>query len=122
MASTLSNGYVLPQDTDAGSVFFTAIQDNIERLNGHSHDGSDSALLTVTTQTVSSGSWSSTGSAGLYRQQVDLPGSLAFDDIAIEFRDSNGVQVALEVEKIDSDSYYVYTNDNSETYTALYSS
>lgn len=58
MATTLSYGYVKPVTTDLGSVFFPAIEADIQQLNDHVHDGTTSAKIgTTTTISSSSGSW-----------------------------------------------------------------
>lgn len=122
---TLSYGYKKPQSGDNGSVFFPALEDNMQRLNDHNHDGVDSAILTtaslkVATQAISSASWSAT-SGGTYRQNVTISGGLNYDEISIELRDAaTGHPLLLTVEKIDTSHYYVYVNDNTLDLTAVY--
>lgn len=121
---TLTYGFKLPEDRDSGDTLFTALEDNITRVDGHSHNGVNSARLTpaslaATTQSVASGSWSAT-SQGNYRQAVTLPGSLNFDEIAIIMKNSSGHIVNATIEKISTTQYYVYTNDNSTAFTAVY--
>jgi len=41
----LSNGYRKPEVGDFGDVWFPALEDNIERVNAHTHNGSDSPLI-----------------------------------------------------------------------------
>jgi len=118
MSTTTTYGYKKPQDNDTGLTFWDDLEFNIDRMDGHTHDGVDSAPL-AKTQTISSGSWSSLGN-GSYRQLVTLPGSLTFDTIAIEMRLSTGHVVHPTIEKVSSTTYYVYTNDNTLTYTAVY--
>ena len=55
---TLSHGYEKPETGDKGSVFFPALEDNIQKLNDHNHNGLNSELLTAAasaavTQTIS---------------------------------------------------------------------
>ena len=45
MAITLSNGYIKPEDGDTGAVWFDALEDNIQRVNDHNHDGSNSEIV-----------------------------------------------------------------------------
>lgn len=121
MATTLSFGFVKPQSGDRGSVFFPALEDNIQQLNDHTHDGADSAKIpsssvTATTASADSASWSSLGS-GRYRQAITMPAGMDFDDYQVICRDSaTGHQVLATIEKINDSSFYVYTNDNSLTY------
>ena len=45
MATTLSFGYVKPQTGDKGATNFNALEGNIDQLNAHKHDGSNSARV-----------------------------------------------------------------------------
>jgi len=109
----LSYGYELPETGDFGDVWFVSIEDNIKRLNSHSHNGTDSAKITSssvtsTHQTVLSGTFSVVG--GRYRSTVSMAAGLSFDDYLIICKDpSSGDQVFLSIEKIDANSFYLYT-------------
>ena len=121
---TLTYGLKRPQTGDQGSTLFTALADNITRLDAHDHDGSDSAKLTAAsivaiTQTVAAGSWLAT-SQGNYRQLITLPGSLDFDEITVIIKNSSGHIVHATIEKVSDTTYYVYTNDNATAFTAVY--
>lgn len=121
---TLSYGYQKPQTGDLGPVLFPAMENNIQRLNDHNHDGSNSAQLTRTavassTQTLSSASWSAT-SNGNYRQSVTMPAGFDFDTISMQFRLSTGQQIHPTIERISDTSFYVYINDNSVDVIVLY--
>ena len=77
MASTLSYGFEKPATGDKGSIFWPILEDNIQRTNDHTHNGSNSAKIsasasTAVVQTVTSAGWSGVG-GGLYRQTVTLP-------------------------------------------------
>ena len=130
MATTLSYGFQKPATGDKGSVFWPILEDNIEQLNDHDHDGVNSAKLTsagsiATVQSVASGGWGSL-SGGLYRQTVTLPAALTavsgtYDDYAIEIRNSaNGRKMFLQTEKVTSTTFYVWCNDNSISLKVLY--
>lgn len=126
---TLSYGYKLPEDGDRGNIFFPGLEDNIQRLNDHTHNGSNSSLLTAassvaTTQTVSAASWVAYGSDGYYRQLVTMPTGIAFETHAIEFRISGGTfdghVFYPNIEKVSATTFYVYINDNTQTIKAIY--
>lgn len=122
---TLTYGLKRPQTRDTGSTLFTALEDNITQLDAHSHDGITSALLSTaslvaTTQTISSASWGAAVSTGRYRQTITLPGSLSLTNCYPLFKDANGIGVLLTWEKVTTTTYYVYTNDSSQNYTAVY--
>jgi len=122
--TTLTYGFKRPDTGDQGASLFQALEDNITRLDAHDHDGTDSAKLTAAsvtaiTQAISSGSWVAT-SDGNYRQAIILPGSLNYDEIGIMIKNSSGHFVSAQIEKISTTSYYVYTNDNSTSFTAIY--
>ena len=126
MAVTLSYGYVKPQTGDKGSVFFPALEANIQRENDHNHNGTNSALLTATstlvvTQAILAASWASQG-GGIYRQTVTMPSNINFDTHAIQFRKtSDGGLLYLHAVKVTANTYYLYVNDNSLNVTAVYS-
>ena len=88
---TLSNGYKLPEDGDLGDVWFDALEDNIQRLNDHSHNGVDSEKLDTSSiealsSTLSVGDFSIVGDE--YRASVTLPSLMQVDTSAIQFRDA----------------------------------
>lgn len=122
---TLSYGFKKPQSGDTGAALFTALELDVQKMNDHTHNGTDSALLTssslsVTTQSVLSGAWSAQG-GGTYKQTVSMTGGLQFDDVNVSFRESvSGNPLFLTVEKVSGTSYDVYINDNSLTLTAFY--
>lgn len=130
MPTTLSYGFVKPQTGDRGSVFFPDLEDDIQQLNDHSHNGTNSAKLTAAasaavSQAISSASWSSLG-AGMYRQTVTIPASLTgnggvYESFNIQFLNAaNGRQLLLSREKVTSTTYYLFINDNSINVTAIY--
>jgi hypothetical protein len=122
---TLAYGYKLPEDGDKGSVFWDALEDDITQLNDHTHNGSNSALLTstsvtATTQSISSASWAHQG-GGTYRQTVTMPANIGYETHAIQFRNNaDGRILYLSTEKVSGTSYYVYINDNTITVKAFY--
>lgn len=125
MATTLSYGFVKPQDGDKGDVFWDALEDDIQQLNDHNHNGTNSAKLTsasmtAVTSAIASGSWGAL-TAGLYSQVVSMPAGQDFDDYAIEFRNSGDNSVVHpSVEKVTDATYRVYVNDNTLNLVALY--
>lgn len=132
MAATLTYGFVKPATGDKGSVFWPALEGNIQQTNDHAHNGTDSHLLSASAsraivQTVSSASWGSDLGGGTYRQLVTLPvsitgGSGTFDDFSIQLRDSSTGEVIYgRIVKVSSTTYYIYVNDNTLTLKAIYS-
>lgn len=122
---TLSYGFKKPQTGDKGSVFFPALEDDIQQLNDHTHDGSDTPRLNTTsvaavTDSILAAGWVAQGD-GVYRQAVTLPGGLLFGEINFSFQHATlGHVYALGVEKITGSSYYVYCTDNTLSFTAIY--
>lgn len=120
---TLSKGFKLPEDGDFGDVWFDALEDDIQQLNDHTHDGSNSAKLASTAvetthQTVTSGSFASQGD-GYYRATVSLPAGTDYDTLQIVCRDpSTGDTVYLRTAKLSDTQAYIYTNfvQNFEVY------
>lgn len=122
---TLSYGFKLPQDGDKGDALFTALEDNITRVNDHTHNGTNSPALTATSivgvpQNILSANWVANGPTGFYRQLVTLPPGFDFDLVHISTRLSTGDYVAAEIEKVSDTQYYVYTIDNTISFVAVY--
>jgi len=126
MSTTLTYGYKLPQDGDRGSTFFPDLAADIQQLNDHNHNGTNSAQLTiqaiaVTTQSILAAAWVAT-SGGTYKQTVTLPGSLTYDAISMEFRITSSKHIIYPtIEKVSGTTYDIYTNHNTIGVTAIYS-
>ena len=121
---TLSYGYEKPESNDTGSTVFPALQRDIQKLNDHSHNGSNSAFIPVVTQSISSGSWAldpALNTNSQYSQTVTVPNSRNYDDVSIQVRRSSGEMVYATIEKATATTYKIYTNDNTLNYTAIYS-
>lgn len=120
---TLSNGYLLPETGDRGSVWFPALESNIQQLNDHNHNGSNSEKLNSEsfaglTDQILPVAWAVQPS-GLYRAAVLMPGSLEFDTKLIQLR-TNGKALLADIERVTSNSFYVYVNDNALTVDIIY--
>ena len=123
MSTTLTYGYKKPDTGDKGSSFFPDLEDNIDRLNGHSHDGNDSVKLPPTSlskssQTIASTSWVAT-SGGTYKQTVTMPSGILYDDVIMMFKVSDDI-IHPTVEKVTASTYDIYINDNSVDVMAIY--
>ena len=121
---TLSHGWEKPENDDTGSTVFPALQRNIQRDNDHTHNGTNSSLIPVTTQTLDSGDWALDPGANAdskYSQTVTVPNSRNYDDVSIQTRLSTGDVVFASIEKQSATTYKVYTNDNSLSYVMVYS-
>jgi len=118
--NTLSYGYEKPVNPTTGDVFWLALERNIQRMNDHSHNGTDGPRIAATTEAVSAASWGSDLGNGKWRQTITLPTGFTFDNARIEVRRSTGEMVYPTIEKIDSTSFYLYTNDDSLAYVISY--
>jgi hypothetical protein len=116
---TLSNGFLKPQNGDTGDVFWPALAQDIQQLNDHTHDGSDSNLIDHITQTLLAANWVA-GSGGMYSQTVVMPSGFLFDERTISFRLSTGEPVYATVTRLSATSYSVTVNDNTITLVAYY--
>jgi hypothetical protein len=122
---TLPYGYVLPETGDAGTALFEALEDNITRLDGHTHNGTDSPSLPAqsiigVTQTITSAGWSATGAAGHYRQSVTVPAGFDFDNVQISVRTTAGAYIMPTIERISDTQFYIYTTNNTINFVAVY--
>jgi hypothetical protein len=124
MATTLSYGYVQPQNGDQGSVWFPALNTNISLLNGHVHDGITSALLSAGsvvggTVSIPAASWVA-DVTGRYKQNVTAPAGYNMTGYAITFYLSTGEIVHPSITQLTSTTFTVYGPDNTLTYTAVF--
>ena len=124
MAKTLSNGYIKPETDDTGDTYFSNLEDNIQTVNDHDHTGGAKGgqLLTPTTQTISSGSWTDAGN-DTFTQTIDVTSANAaftYDALGIEFRLSDGTAIYPTVTKLSSTTYSISINDNTQSLTAIY--
>jgi hypothetical protein len=119
--TTLSYGYKKPSNPTTGDLFFPAMEDNIQQLNDHNHNGVNSAPLSAFIDVISSAGWTSAPQGGgVYRQAVTMPAGFDFDVCQIWFKTTNGECLYPTVERIGSSSYYIYSNDNTADFQAYY--
>ena len=118
---TLSKGFLQPQNSDTGDVWFPALAANMAQLNNHTHDGSTSQLLSTSTANILAANWSAAPiGGGQYRQLITVPTGYSYDVCDIWFKLSTGELVYPTVERASATTYYVYTIDSSQTYVAYY--
>lgn len=123
MPTTLSHGYIKPVNPDTGDTFFSNMSSDIQLMNDHIHDGTLGAVLPSVLQTILSASWVAVvGQPGTYSQTVTLPVALSYDAIELGFRLTNGSKISPTVTRVSSSQYVVYTNDNTQSFVAVYSS
>lgn len=112
-------GYKVPEDSDTN--FWDYVEYNWNRLNSHSHDGVDSPHIPAKSVTRASatisGSWSASGS--FYRTLVTMPTDYEFDNTNLTFLIGSEV-IYPKVEKVSSNTFYVYTFDNTTVMTVYY--
>ena len=121
----LSYGYQKPETGDKGDPLFQALEENIQRLNDHSHDGIDSSALTAQSivgisDTISSANWVAYGPTGHYRQLVTVIAGFNFDTVGMSFRLTTGEMIYPTVEKFAATQYYIYTTDNTQDILVVY--
>ena len=87
MSVTTPNGYKRPVAPDPGSVWMPEHEDNIDRLDSHSHNGTNSELLDPTvalqkpTASISAGSWVTV--SGGYEQTINAPATISEVNTAV---------------------------------------
>lgn len=115
---TLSYGYKKPETNDKGPIVFPAMEDNIDQLNDHDHDGANSKKLTSAsleafTQTILAAGWVSLG-GGNYSQQVNLQPGYTYDTLTLNFRLTTGEYVYPSIQKVSTTIITLFTNDPSD--------
>lgn len=124
MATTLTYGYIQPQNGDKGSVWFPALNDNIQQLNDHAHDGVNSAPISaanITSGTVSipAAAWV-LDVAGRYRQDVTVPAGYNMDNYSILFKLSTGEIITPSITRLSLTTFRIFGPDNTLTYSAVF--
>lgn len=115
---TLSFGFKKPLSNDKGPQVFPAMEDNIQQLNDHTHNGVNSSKLPgsslePTTQVLLAAGWVLVAN-GHYNQTATLPGGLLYDKVTLRFRlNSTGHDVFPTVLKASATQYTVYFDDPS---------
>lgn len=118
--TTLTYGYEKPDNAAVGSQHFPAMERNVQRMNDHRHDGDDGAQIAATTQVVDSANWGADLGGTSYRQEITMPENFEFDTSRIEVRRSTGEMVYPTIVKTQATKFYLYTNDNTASYTISY--
>ena len=130
MSTTTSHNLVKPATGDRGTVFWPALEAAIQRLNDHTHNGTDSETInpryfSKTTNTLVIASWSAVaGQTGTYRQLEAVPTGYTVDGSNPKFMVGSGSDAGavlfLSTEKVSSTTYYVYINDNTIDVKVVY--
>lgn len=121
MSLILSNGYRQPETGDFGSSFFPDLEFNIQRVNDHTHNGTDSNKLSSSSVqgeivAIASGDFTLV-SPGIFSQRVSLPSGMSIDNVSVQLRDTvTKERVHLKIEKFSVTEIDVFTNfvDNFE--------
>lgn len=123
MATELSYGFLLPVTGDKGSVWFPALETNIQKLALHNHDGTTAAKINTTDITAAKqtilAAWSDPVN-GVYSQILDVPNNASYADVFIMIKNTAGEQLFLDVKPVSGQpkKFKVFSNDNTLTATA----
>ena len=121
---TLTFGFQKPETGDTGAIVFPALEANIQQLNDHTHNGTDSSKLTSGALTplqvsLTSAAWALVAN-GIYKQTVTLPGALTFDTTVFSVFTPSGELVYPTINKVTASTYDIFTNDNSIGFEVSY--
>lgn len=113
----LSNGFKLPQTGDYGDVWFPALEDDIQQMNDHTHNGTNSEKISLididssaSVSTVLVGSFIDQGN-GYWRALVNVLGGGNYDNYVVTIKDPTTKEVLyVKQEKFSTTSFYVYMN------------
>ena len=119
---TTSKGYKIPTSGDRGT-WYGNLEFNFDRLNGHKHDGIDSAPLTSKaiqkdSVSVSSADWVSQG-GGTYKQTVDVPNGIVVGNANLSVQ-SAGAVIFPSIEIVNPTRIAIYVNDPSLNLTVYF--
>jgi hypothetical protein len=120
----LSYGFKNPDNGDKGSLWFPALNFNIVQLNNHNHDGVTSSLIPASnisagSVTILSANWTLV-STGKYTQSVSLPAGFLMATSNMQIRNANGDYIYPSIVQTSTTAFNIYTNDNTQTYTAVF--
>jgi hypothetical protein len=116
----LSKLFEKPSSPTNGDLWWAAMERNIQYMNDHTHNGTNSQLIAGNTQAVSGAAWGADLGGGSYRQTITVPSGINFDNNRIEVRTSDGQMVYPTIVKVSTTTFYIYTNNNSQGYTISY--
>lgn len=124
---TLSKGFKKPQSGDKGSVWFPALEDDIQQLNDHTHNGADSQAIpggNIQNSVVVIAAVDWVVFAPGYRFLLSIPAGYTYDGTHKEVRISggpaDGAIVNPTIEKVSNSTMYVYTNDNTVAFAVSF--
>lgn len=117
MSTTLNHGLVKPATGESGESFFPQLEANIQYQSD----------ILSNTSSAPAASWGSDLGGGTYRQLITLPAlltvspkSYTFDDLQLKIKDGSGNICYPTILKVSSTTFYIYTNDTSQTFTINY--
>ena len=122
---TLTYGFKKPQSQDKGPVVFPALEQNIQQLNDHTHNGTDSAPLApastlAVTQVLTPAGWVATAIPGLFSRVVTAPAGINLNNVQMSFRLSDGSVFLPTVRVLSSTQYELFINEPAETVSVVF--
>lgn len=116
-----NGGYLIPTK-EVGNDVFDILEEFMERISNHRHDGDDSHEISLNIEkdqeiftTGINLLWTSVYD-GYYRAQLQVPPATTYDNSIRKFFYERSAGVFEEfyptIERIDNGSYYLYSNDN----------
>lgn len=113
---TLTFGYKKPVPNDKGPAVFPAMEQNIQQINDHDHNGANSKKLTAASidsvpQNVLAAAWVALG-GGNFKQTINLLPGYDYDLTTISFRlTSTGEYIYPSITKISDSIIDVFANE-----------
>lgn len=129
MSITLSYGYKKPQTGDKGSTWFPDLEADIQQLNDHAHNGSNSARIPSTNilsvkvslddPVLGQPTWT-TESDGKFYKEIIIPNDANYADVFVMIKNAAGEQMFLDIKPVSGNTkkFKVYSNDSGLSATA----
>lgn len=119
---TLTHGFQKPQNgVDAGSAWFPAMEANIQKMNDHTHNLTDSAQLAVASTAILAANWAVAPiGGGLYYQTITMPTGFLYDVTDMWFRLSTGEIIFPTIVRLTATTYNIFINDSTLNVTVFY--
>lgn len=129
MSIELSYGYKKPQTGDKGSTFFPELEANIQQLNDHAHNGSNSAQIPSTNilcvkvslsdPVLGQPAWTFE-SPGKFYKEIEIPNNADYANVFIMVKNDAEEQMFLDIKPVSGNTkkFKVYSNDSGLSATA----
>jgi hypothetical protein len=124
MGTTTTYGYKKPTSGDTD--WWDQLEDNIDQMDDHAHDGVsgikiEAKNVTKSTNTIANTDWSADAGGSTYSYTLTMPTGHIFDNAVMSFIDTdNNIQIFPTVVKASASTMTITVNDNTLNVRVIY--